>query len=346
MNNDKWFMYYQRQAESKWVLADAADRSARSTEAELCTFLDLNTDLEHPREAQGLKYRGPMVFDLDDEAPADCIKPLHELLGKLKANGVNLNAVSLYCSGGKGFHVVVPAAMFTGAMEAGYTDLPRIYREMAHSLYVSTLDLRIYSGGKGRMWRNPNIKRANGCYKVQITAAEAYAMSEGLYLELIQKPRPPIAIEPPAFAPGLALLFTQARNKAQAGARIKRKGSALADAMNKRFKPLGAALPPSLLGLASGQIKPRPGLGWNQIAIQLCTVAVHLDVKEEDLVTLCRGLLLSHQGNSYRYNTPKKREMELRNVFHSVAGGLYDLSVGGLLSILPRNLPANDLRGF
>jgi hypothetical protein len=30
---------------------------------------------------------------------------------------------------------------------------------MAYELYVDTLDLRVYSTRKGRMWRAPNVKR-------------------------------------------------------------------------------------------------------------------------------------------------------------------------------------------
>jgi len=44
---------------------------------------------------------------------------------------------------------------------------------MAYKLYVDTLDLRVYSAKRGRMWRTPNVQRENGKYKVPISLGEA-----------------------------------------------------------------------------------------------------------------------------------------------------------------------------
>ena len=67
-----------------------------------------------------------------------------------------------------------------------------------------------------------------------------------------------------------------------------------------------------------------------------------MGTSEDDLVTLCAGLLETHQGDGERYGTPRKREYALRQTFEYIENSGYDMSIGGIKSILPRNCPCND----
>ena len=49
--------------------------------------------------------------------------------------------------------------------------------DIAYELYVDTLDLRVYSGRKGRMWQTPNVKRESGKYNVGANCGEAAGQS-------------------------------------------------------------------------------------------------------------------------------------------------------------------------
>ena len=103
-------------------------------------------------------YQGPFHIDVDADDIEEAIEAMRKVLDKLEALGLDLNAARLFATGGKGFHAEVPEACFMskpGPVEG----LPRIYSQMAHAEYVDYWDLRVYSGGRGRLWRVPNVFR-------------------------------------------------------------------------------------------------------------------------------------------------------------------------------------------
>lgn len=90
-------------------------------------------------------FAGPLYIDIDagdiDAGDIDeAIDALHKLLGKLEATGLNLECVRLFASGGKGFHLEIPAACFM-AEPGPMTGLPRLYKSMALEVYVDCVDL-------------------------------------------------------------------------------------------------------------------------------------------------------------------------------------------------------------
>ena len=105
-------------------------------------------------------YAGPLYIDIDSDDIPEAIDALQQLLQKLEALGLNLESIRLHATGGKGFHLEIPQACFMrepSPVEA----LPRIYRSMALAVYVDCIDLRVYSSGRGRLWRVPNHQRQN-----------------------------------------------------------------------------------------------------------------------------------------------------------------------------------------
>lgn len=340
--------YFVSCGKSAWRAVDCVELQgllAAGTAPEFRTVLaiqgapDFDRDMT-PDEIRKVRYAGPLYFDLDGETVGEAIDAFRALLGKLRALGLELDACRLFATGGRGFHLEIPDACFVpgGLPAEGVMALPSIFREMVHALYVECMDLRVYSARKGRMWRCPNHRRDNGKFKVSITAGEALSMTPEKYGELCAAPRDFHDLVSPEFCPGLGLLYAKGRDKVSKAKPRKSSGGAL----RQRF---GTNLPPSLEALCSGRIPARGG--WNAIVMQLCTLADELGMDEETLVTKCQGLIRAHDSDGTRYNTPTKREAELRRMFAYLAGNVcYSPSVGGLRSILPAGLRANDFRGL
>lgn len=292
-------------------------------------------------------YAGPFYLDIDHlDNISWSIEDLHELLSKLEKAGLDLESVRLFATGGKGFHLEVPAACFMPRVKA-IEGLPIIYRTMAHQFHVEGLDYRVYSCGRGRMWRTPNLKRDNGKYKVPITLDEARSITPEKYAELTSAPRNFPSLKAPVFCKGFAVAFSEARRQALSPPIRKKTPEKLNAELNKRFTARGYPLPLSLMLLATGKTSARQGVGWNQICVQLATVAHAMGTSADDLVKVCRNLLANHVGDSRRYHSPALREKELRSAYSATGGNAaYDFSVAGIKSILPKSSRCNDLEGL
>lgn len=287
---------------------------------------------------------GPMYADFDG-AIYETIADFKSFLVKLQGLDVDLAQVRLFATGGRGFHCEIPMACFmTSSPSGGIADLHRIYREMALALLVDTMDCRVYTNR--RMWRVPNVRRDNGLFKVPLTPTEAMIMTPESYANLCSTPRPFPELAPATLAPGLARLYEEASRKHVVAQVRKRTTSKQGEAFKQRFANRGAALPPSLQALAAGRVPVREGVGFNSVALQLCVTAQALDVTEGQLITLARGLIDKHRGDGDRYNTPSKRERELREMFRFAEKSGYDVSIGGIRSILPAGFRCTDFRGL
>lgn len=308
-----------------------------------------NFDALTVAEQRTVRHLGPWYADFDGETLDEAITDFKAVLGKLQRLGLDLNAVRLFATGGRGFHVEVPPECFTvgGLSAEGVAGLPRIYLEMAHTLYVGCMDLCVYSGKRGRMWRVANRQRDNGGFKVAITTDEALNMTPERYADLCSAPRafPPLAA--PTFCMGLADLYRSARDKVHRPKKSRKQPEKLAAELDRRFKAKSLPLPPSLLLLLDGKLSARDGVGWNTICVQLAISARAMGMDEDALIKLAGPLLDGHRGDSGRYATRCQRERELRNKLAYFDGaGLYDFSAAGIKSILPKGLPCNDLEGL
>ncbi len=129
-----------------------------------------------------------------------------------------------YASGGKGFHVIIPAELFGG--EHGNIHLHEIYAQMVKKIISMILrhkpmtehiqraldlsqvsevllplkdtayfdktmciDDNFFKGGKGQLLRLPNIKRADGKYKIPVTYDEICRYSEEDFCKLVLQDR-------------------------------------------------------------------------------------------------------------------------------------------------------------
>ncbi len=341
------FLWFQKTGgEDPWVEALAEHRQKVIAELHpaFVTVLDAHAapDATWGRdEYNKMRYSGPLYFDWDAETVDETIPEFQKFLVKLQEEqGVNLKALRLYATGGRGFHCEVPEDIFMPKVSrTGTQSLPYIYKEMALELVVDTLDLRVYTGRKGRMWRTPNIQRENGKYKVPITLDEALAMTPELYDELCTGPRAEPDRDAPTTAMGLSALFVKASAKINEA--VKRQAKAGADtALLAKFK---GEFPASMVRLMAGE-GIMPGTGFQKISMQLAIAANALGKSADQLVEAAEGLCKGHQSDSKRYNTPRKREEELRRMWdYTHDNPCYSFSAGGLRSLMEPGAPSGDL---
>ena len=347
--------YFVSCGKSAWRAVDCVELQgllAAGTAPEFRTILAIQGDPDFDRmthdEIRKVRYAGPLYFDFDGEIEA-AIGAFKALLGKLRGLGLDLDACRLFATGGRGFHVEVPPECFVpgGLPAEGVAGLPHIYREMAHELFVDLMDMRVYSAKRGRMWRCPNHRRDNNKYKVAITAHEALNMMSEKYGDLCSAPRDFFVLTAPKFCPGLGMLYAKGRDKVSAPRKSRKVPEKLRAELQKRFAARGLPLPPSLLALLAGKVQAREGAGWNQICVQLAIAAHAMSLSEAELLKLASPLLDHHDGDSRRYGSRWLRERELTNKYAYFVGcGLYDFSSAGIKSILPRDMPCNDLEGL
>jgi hypothetical protein len=340
-----WYCYWSPEKEAKWQIALAGERNhiASGGKAEFITVLNLDRDLSEPLpDSSAVKYAGDFYVDFDSDDLAETTARFQEFLNLLtETHGVDLNCCRLYASGKKGYHAEIPAKVFIETPKSvGYAHLPAIYHEMAMYLYIDTMDLKVYTGGKGRMWRIANFRRPDtGTYKVRISAAEAHAMTPEAYRQLVAGPRPVPLESPPVYAPSLALLWTRACDKTETlrKRQVKRTEDAAAVA---RY---GGRIPQSLTALMDGE-GIREGTGFNKIAQQLGVVARVFRLPEDEFLTRCQGLVARHVGDGSRYATAFARRRELLHQMHYMRENPgYTYSASAIRALLDH--PAADLGG-
>ena len=336
------FYYYQQVGgEEEWQPVPASHRP--EIEAKQPAFITvlavskLVKDLSYEDKLK-LAYSGPAYFDWDSADEELVIEKANQFLDKLEEMGVDLAMCRLYATGGKGFHLEIPQELFMDKVPPkGYVGLPAVYREMALELCVDTLDLKIYSTGRGRMWRTPNVKRTNGRYKVPITVAEMREMTPELYTALTAAPRPPIETTPPQFCVKLSVLFSSCAQKVED---LLKKRAKYKPDPKAREKAQSASIQYMMAGLGI-----KDDVGFQQVATQLAIAAVTAGLSEEAFVQECAGLIASHVSDSSRYSTERKRAEELRRMHRYMDGNAcYEFSVPAIKSLL--NHPAPDLDGI
>jgi hypothetical protein len=339
----KWFMWYQKEDKGEWYQSLASERQnlVNQKRPPFTTILDADysfDDDQAPEDQYKTSYRGPFYIDLDCNDPQEVIDQFKLLLKNLEEDhDVDLRQVALYLTGGRGFHLIFDPKMFNESPPSrGTPMLPLVYKEMANELYVDTLDLNIYSAKKGRMFREPNVKRTNGNFKVQITVDEAKEMTVETYKTLCSTPRALTAPLAPTFNPKLGLLYAKAEGKISAA--IKSLGKRKSEA-----HVLKDGIPPTLSAVMNGENVDEK-LGFQKIAMQLAIAANAAQLSEADFIASCEGLIENHQSDGNRYNTPIKRRNELKRMYNYMWGHPgYAFSVGGVRSLMADKSAADEM---
>lgn len=333
-----FFFFYHEGGETTWNVALADQREAVLAKAPaFTTVLDVDHSFSPPPEDKfSVHYRGGFYMDLDAASIEDAIVDAKSTIENLEALDVDLNTIEIFVSGGKGFHFVIPMPVFIDKMprSGGFTKLPLIYRDMAMEHFLcSTLDMRVYSMSRGRMWRTANIKRKNGLHKVRVTAREVLEMTPETYASIAATPRfvlPPT--KPTAPAIGLSVAFAKSIDVVAARFKNRAKSKVSNEQIKKRYD---GKFPPLLVKLLSGDVQSIQG--FQATALQVAIAAIAVGKTKEEMVAESEGLLKNHSGDSDRYDTYGKRLKTLQDAYHSVdEDPSYTFSMGGIRSLLPR----------
>lgn len=179
---DESWKYLEDNAQNRKILAD---KKAAFVAALSISAVD-QTDYEK------VKYKGDLYFDIDSEDLNESITVARSLINKLRK--LEVEDFSVYLSGKKGLHITVPAKVFSRGGQVKF--LPYIYGKMAERLEVAGLDFAVYSGGKGRLWRQTNVlRKETNTFKVQIDPDTLITLNEEKYRVLVSSPAP--ILEPP-----------------------------------------------------------------------------------------------------------------------------------------------------
>lgn len=295
-----------------------------------------------------VKYKGLLYFDLDDaNSPASTAIHAQNLVSKLEEEGVFSSQLEIYASGGKGFHVLVPEECFlTKPPKSGVPLLPAIYKEMAFSLAVDSMDFRVYTARKGRMFRCANVLRPNGLYKVRISAEELEkladlakedtAAAEANYKILCSTPRKNFEVsqDSPCIATGMLALYDAAKAKVSKAA-----------TKTKKQKPVRfPAELPSFDALLRGE-GIKDDVGFHPIAMQIAITAHARGMTLNALLEKAEGLCENHASDGFRYNSPAKRRQELARMYdYTDDNPCYIYSPHALTGLLTHSAP--DLHGL
>jgi hypothetical protein len=341
-----YFFYQEEGKESPWNLAIAADKAKvlREKSPVFATVLNLSA-VPADRDWSKVRYDGPFYADFDAEGDIElATEKFQSFLMKLDNElGFDLSHASLFCSGGKGYHVEIPQACFIQKVPANGTPwLPYIYREVAMELIVDTLDLNVYTGKRGRQWRTCGVKRENGNYKVPITFDEVLTMTPELYASLVSAPRSVEAATPPSCNARFAMLFERAREKMMQMMRGKAKRLKAANAVLDPWRQ-SKRHPPTVLAIMDGTAVA-PGAGFQAVAMQLSIYAVSVSMPLDEFLDRCKGLISSHESDSSRYRSASKRREELSRMWEYMnENSLYEFEVNPLLRLLKQGTIAADL---
>lgn len=290
--------YYQDANSQAWHPIKETDVDKLQGKAVFVTVLALDKlvlDSMDNEEISKIKRRGPLYFDFDCGDVMQAVQDTKACIETLKKY-VPPETLSIFLTGAKGTHVELAQENFTEG-DAWTPNLHVVYKNMAYAMAEPSLDLTVYSGRKGRMWRVPNVKRTNGLYKVQVTYAELCAIETiEDYKRFCAAPRG--RIEPiAAYSLELASIFS---TSSQTAAKPVRKSTTSVGAVEPLIKRLCS-------GEGSG--------GFHQKALQVGIYANAAGWALERTLQECKGLIETHVSDGTRYNTETKRSHEIKRMW-------------------------------
>lgn len=333
---NNWFFHYQvKGGEEDWVL-DLSEKRSEITQKlrpAFTTVLDLSS-VPDDGDWSRTKYRGDWYADFDADGDLELACEQFKLfLVKLDdVLGFDVSQARLYASGGKGFHIMIPQACFMSKPPpTGLPWLPYIYEHMAREVIVETMDMRVYSGKRGRMWRTEGVKRESGTFKVQLTVDEAFGIDPDSYRQIVSEARDPFEPTPPHCNSKFAMLFERAKDKVSAHMRGRKKRAEKANAILDPWKKSGKT-PQSIQALMDGKVAD--GAGFQSLSMQLAIWATSVGIPLQEFVGRCQGLIENHVSDSRRYNTEGKRREELARMFRYMdENSFYEFDVGPIVKL-------------
>lgn len=332
------YLQYRPDKKESWHLVPEKDLERLEKPPAFISVLAVDQDVsaleDHGEDPlDHVKYKGPMYFDLDNEADLDAVlDATRDLLKKIITQfGIDPRFIQCWLSGGKGVHLVIPEKLF--GVKRATKHLPVIYHELAKQVAVEHLDMSVYSAGKGRLWRCANIARpGKGTFKVGVTVDELENMDAETYEVLVAAPRPEL---PPAMPPDNLSV-----PRAETAFKLAKRNA------DKRIRALkNAKVVPTeeirKLTETPGCIEKLITQGdcaesnWNQAAMQVAAwIAARYERDEE--ATYTAEVIDPFIANVESSSRPseKERRKEVRNQLHRAFNGRTKFAVGPLIKTL------------
>lgn len=328
------YRYFQRGEKKPWIPVqdDNAEREARIEGGVRLTVLATNSQiggLETGAVPKDLKYFGPMYFDIDHKGDlALAIDSARRLVATLEADyAVEPRDVQIFLSGSKGLHLFLDPVMF--GLTRSVLRLPAVYREMAKQLYVSGVDMQVYSVRNA--FRLVNVQRDDGKYRVQITHRELADLTPEKYKELVSAPR--LDFLPPkptgkqyALLTGLFQTATEIAKRLEKP--IQDSSQVYAPILKQHFSE---DYPPCVLHLAEG--KRAENKSFNEAATQVAIFAARLDPDGLGKFKPVWERIADNQHSS-SYANSRARLEHMDGQFHYMRVSQWNFSCNAMRSVL------------
>jgi energy-coupling factor transporter ATP-binding protein EcfA2 len=307
---------YYREVESgagAWLEADYKDAD-RIRKQEDTHHLGMYALSRRPTDDDGtpLKYQGDLHLDIDNEDIDVSTHSAKLIVDLLKQYEVNEDALEIWASGGKGYHIRISGRHF-GAYRA-IENLPQFHKYMASVIAARAdavgVDLQRYGSGKSGTLRVANKLRSNGKYKVPITVEELYGMTVESYSEITSHPRDELKLAKPEESTELTLLYREAVKA------FDRPKNAKPGITTERFKVMGDALPQCVEDAIACENIPKGDGAWNYAKMTLARYISVTDIDGDDLID---RMATNWDGESKRNPTVRSRVADVKAAARSMS---------------------------
>jgi len=262
-----------------------------------------------------------------DAAIDNSIKDAKATKAYLCAAKVPLESVALFISGGKGFHIVIPSDCFSAIP---LPDLPSIYGIVARKIEAETgvkeFDKSLFNNYVKTI-RCPNMRRANGHYKVQISWDELDEITPENYFDKCAAPRDLIKLTAPQENRKLMDLYLDAIFELKHEA----EQAKFATIESADLALLGGQTPTCFKQLAAYENISVEHGGWNNAKQTAARGYVSGVIGDTELE------LIAQNFQSTRNPTPAGRLDELKTLVTSFAKAGKVFGCGYMLQILDKN---------
>jgi putative DNA primase/helicase len=296
-----------------------------------CLALDGDPDGDPPPNR-----RGDFCLDLDAENPGEAFAEARRIIAHLEeAYGVTPYQIRIYLSGKKGVHLDIPCEIL-GILPGPYLHLEyrRLAAKLKSDLGLETLDMSLYAGGRGKMFRLPNVRRDNGRYKVPAMPSELRGLNDEELVRLTENPRhldPDEEPEEPQLCEMLHELFLNIREAVAEQEEARKHEPIESTALSK----LERELPQCIQAILKLRSKPA-NANFNKLILNLAAYfsAAGYGFTEADVIVA--EFIRDYHSTSY--TTPAARYKHWEHLYHYIKDNVdYSFSCGFVKALgIPR----------
>jgi len=290
-----------------WTVENVPDEAFHTGVFSLSAMLNGN-----PSHDAKVRRSGDFVLDIDFKDAENpnaaiflAIADAKLVKSYLLEHNVPLASLSIFASGSKGFHIIIPMKSF-GAIPS--KNLPPVYKSIAERVARETgaagIDFNMFKMGIGQPLRVANKQRANGFYKVQITWDELDDLTPEAYFEKCSSPRE-LFNPVPVLNPHLSLLFGEATHDV----RFEQESDRNTEMETKDFEGLKGAVPACLQRIISAEGLHSEKGGWNAVKMTVARAANSGIVTNADVDEFLKN------ARSSKYRSVEERRLEYDTAF-------------------------------